>query len=198
MKKHYTHILGIDEAGRGPLAGPLYVGAVLLPVSFHTFPFPLRDSKQMTPQQRKEVLAWMQSTSVVSYTFSYVSPRCIDKHGVSRSTSQAALRCVKRMVLKEKHTYHIITDAGIGVKGYAYSSFPRADETIRAVSLASVVAKEMRDRYMKNIHKVYPQYGFDHHKGYGTAYHQRMIQRHGICVLHRLTFTQKFHTLSRT
>ncbi len=198
MKKRYTHILGIDEAGRGPLAGPLYVGAVLLPLSMHSFPFPLRDSKQMSSQQRKEVFAWIRTSPLLSYTFSYVSAKRIDTEGISRSVSRAALRCVERIPQKKHANYHLITDAGIRVEGYTHDSFPRADETIRAVSLASVVAKEMRDRYMERIHKAYPQYGFDHHKGYGTAHHQRMIQRHGICALHRLTFTRKFHTLSKT
>ena len=192
-------MLGIDEAGRGPLAGPVYVGAVLLPVSIRTYPFPLRDSKQMTPRQRKEVLEWIEQSSFLSYTFSYVSAKCIDKEGIVVSVSRAALRCTERMMPKKNNTaVQIITDAGIHVRGYEYTTFPRADETIRAVSLASVVAKEMRDRYIKRMHKKYPQYGFDHHKGYGTPHHQKMIRMHGICDIHRLTFTRKFHTLSKT
>lgn len=196
MKKIHC-VIGIDEAGRGPLAGPVYVGAVCIPLGVKKFPFPLRDSKRLNEKQRRDIFAWIKNHPLISYTYSYASVRYIDKKGIVKGVHAAAQRCVER-INKNPTSTHIITDAGIGLKTYSYKSFPRADESVRAVSLASIVAKEMRDTYMKQLHKKYPQYNFMAHKGYGTKEHESLLHKHGISDVHRLTFTRKFHTLSKT
>ena len=162
MKKiHY--VIGIDEAGRGPL----------------------------------EIFLWIKNHPLISYTHSYSSVGSIDKKGIVKSVHTAAQRCVER-INKNPNSTRILIDAGIELRTYTYKSFPRADESVRAVSLASIVAKEMRDAYMKRLHKEYPQYNFKAHKGYGTKEHEMLLKKHGISNMHRLTFTRKFHTLSKT
>jgi len=191
------YIIGIDEVGRGPLAGRVFVGAVLLPKKFpknffKTAPAPLRDSKKLSHIQREKWLTWMKANDVI-FTTSAASANTIDKRHIHRTIHFAATRVARRIFKKTQIDFketHIITDGGIIIqeKSWQWQSLPKADENYPAVSLASIAAKVLRDREMDRLHKKYPRYGFNKHKGYGTAAHIKAIKKYGPSPIHRRSF----------
>jgi len=196
--KSYDYILGIDEAGRGPLAGRVFVGAVLLPKKhrhiFSNIPAPLRDSKKLTPKQRKEWMMWMQNKEII-WTRSAVSAKVIDRINISRAVEVAAQRSyanITRSISIKR--LRVIADGSIKIaveEGHIFINEPKADEVYPVVSLASIVAKVYRDREMERLHCRYPLYGFDRHKGYGTDQHIRALKKYGPCSIHRATFIKE-------
>lgn len=202
--KSCNYILGIDEAGRGPLAGRVFVGAVLLPKKhknlFSDIPAPLRDSKKLTQTQREAWMAWMKKKEII-WTKSAISSRTIDRINISRATQRAAQKSYEKITRQTSvKKLYVIADGAIKVvieKRHVFKNEPKADETYPAVSLASIVAKVHRDREMQRLHKKFPQYGFDRHKGYGTLAHRNAIKKHGPCKIHRLTFIRNCHTMGQ-
>jgi len=201
MRK-YTHILGIDEAGRGPLAGPVYVGAVMLKRKFR---LPkekvLRDSKKLSEKKREEWFTWIRKEERGGRLFSSyasVSPEVIDRVNITRAVNSAAKKAAMKTVKKSgkrPDSFFVCLDGGI----YPDFKVPirsktivKGDETVPAIALASIVAKVLRDRKMKKLSEKYPGYGFEVHKGYGTNGHIRAISKRGITKMHRLTFLGNF------
>lgn len=179
-------ILGIDEVGRGPWAGPLVVGAVVLgsqPVEG------LTDSKALT-KQRRQLLNDMILASDASIGLGWVHASELDELGLSASLVEATKRAVEQI----DTPYHdIIIDGTINflkntTKGDYVTTLKKADLLIPTVSAASIVAKVARDHFMEGQDELYPKYGFKHHVGYGTAKHQMAIERYGITPLHRRSF----------
>lgn len=179
-------ILGIDEAGRGPWAGPLVVGAVVLGATQITG---LDDSKKLTKKRResleKEIVA-----HASAYGLGWVSAKELDELGMSE-----ALRLATRRAVEQIHVpYHeIIIDGTVNflagtTKGRYVTTMPKADALIPSVSAASILAKVARDRYMAEQDKIYPGYGFGRNAGYGVAVHREAIERLGATPLHRLSF----------
>ena len=179
-------ILGIDEAGRGPWAGPLVVGAVVLGATQITG---LDDSKKLTKKKResleKEIIA-----HASAYGLGWVSAKELDELGMSE-----ALRLATRRAVEKIHVpYHeIIIDGTVNflagtTKGRYATTMPKADALIPSVSAASILAKVARDRYMAEQDKTYPGYGFGRNAGYGVAFHREAIKRLGVTPLHRLSF----------
>lgn len=179
-------ILGIDEAGRGPWAGPLVVGAVVLGA---TQIAGLDDSKKLTKKKResleKEIIA-----HASAYGLGWVSAKELDELGMSE-----ALRLATRRAVEQIHVpYHeIIIDGTVNflagtTKGRYVTTMPKADALIPSVSAASILAKVARDRYMAEQDNIYPGYGFGQNAGYGVAAHREAIERLGITPLHRLSF----------
>ena len=179
-------ILGIDEAGRGPWAGPLVVGAVVLGA---TQIAGLDDSKKLTKKKResleKEIIA-----HASAYGLGWVSAKELDELGMSE-----ALRLATRRAVEQIHVpYHeIIIDGTVNfladtTKGRYVTTMPKADALIPSVSAASILAKVARDRYMAEQDKIYPGYGFGQNAGYGVAAHREAIERLGVTPLHRLSF----------
>ena len=227
-------IIGVDEVGRGPLAGRIFVGAVLLPVSKNNFlkkcmqprvpsksrhilrprrniigpidsrfdiPCALKDSKKLSKKQREKWFEWIKKNKI-PFAVSAVSPEIIDRINIARACDKAASRAVAKIIKKfVLRKTHVVADAGILVRPMkeilSYKSFPKADEIIPAVSLASIVAKVKRDAEMKRMAKLYPYYGFDSHKGYGTDKHIQAIKKFGPSPIHRLTFIRKFTKIRR-
>jgi ribonuclease HII len=208
MDKKGGFTVGVDEVGRGPLAGRIFVSSVLLPRKLNLFLLRFRngdkklhvrfnlprlnDSKKLSEKQRGRWLDWVKRNNV-RYTVSAVSPAVIDRINIARACDRAARRAVLRLIEKNKiKRVKVFADAGISIKpvnGIAsFKSFPKADEIIPAVSLASIIAKIRRDKEMCRLHKEYPRYGFDCHKGYGTKKHIRAIKKHGPSHVHRLSF----------
>lgn len=219
--KSTKYIIGVDEVGRGPLAGRIFVGSVSLSESMNkklklymkpdysvrfTSNFlpttaKLKDSKKLSTKQRQEWFNWVKNNNI-PYSISAVAPSIIDKINVAKACNRAAKRAVAK--LSEKYGVKkakIVADAGIfvpmGGVVASFISFPKADETVPAVALASIVAKIARDREMVRFHKKFPQYGFDGHKGYGTKKHIHAIKLHGPSPIHRLTFIKNFHKIHR-
>lgn len=191
MKPRSTRwVIGVDEAGRGPLAGPLVVAAVLIEKNTRIRgKIRLKDSKQLTERQRDYWFAWLKARGI-AYAVSYVSPERIDRINIARAAHHAATRAVSKLGVRNAT---VLLDGGLRVSGqFRQKTIIRGDEKIKVIALASVVAKVTRDKKMARLHRRYPQYGFLKHKGYGTRAHFRAINRHGISPHHRLTYLSKY------
>ena len=180
-------ILGIDEVGRGPWAGPLVVGAVVLPDS-HTIEG-LTDSKKLSAKKREALNIRIQEEAL-GWGLGWVHAQEIDEVGLSAALRLATVRAVEAV----KAPYHeIIIDGTINFlketnKGAYVTTMPKADLLIPAVSAASIIAKVARDTYMAEQGITFPAYGFESHVGYGTAQHQQALIQHGVTELHRTSF----------
>lgn len=179
-------ILGIDEVGRGPWAGPLVVGAVVLGDDLIEG---LTDSKKLSAPRRALLAEQIRSTAR-GYGIGWVDAAEIDQIGLSAALRLATVRAVEQI----STSYHdIIIDGTVNFltdtrKGQFVTVMKKADLLIPAVSAASIIAKVARDEYMIDQAESYPEYGFDSHVGYGTARHRKAIEQHGITPLHRLSF----------
>ena len=182
-------ILGIDEVGRGPLAGPLVVGAVILPEGRPGWVEELRDSKQLSAKRRKE-LAKKVRKGAAAMGLGWVSAGEIDRIGMTEALKLATCRVVKSVQQLHVPFSQIIIDGNInflmGTKLEQYTStVVKGDDLIKEISAASIVAKVARDNYMCEIAREYPEYGFERHVGYGTELHREMMWEHGLCPEHR-------------
>ena len=184
-------ILGIDEVGRGPLAGPLVVGAVILPASRPDWVADLRDSKKLSVKKREELSELI--LAECSCGLGWVSASEIDEIGISKALSLACSRAVKSVQKLHTPFSEIVIDGKVNfLKGTALENFvstmPKADDLVKEVSAASIIAKVARDHYMYELDSKYPGYGFSSHVGYGTAKHMVAISELGISPEHRKSF----------
>ena len=194
------YIIGLDEVGRGALAGPVTVGAVVLPAGTKLATIagglPLRDSKKLTPHQREEWVSRLKMAGMVPYVVASVSAKQVDRSNISRAANAAAGKAFRKLSGRHKvdiKRAKIFLDGGLflpeGVARFANArTVVKGDEKIPAVSLASIVAKVHRDRLMTKRHEKFPQYGFARHKGYGTRAHIRFVKKYGLSPMHRKTF----------
>lgn len=173
-------LCGIDEAGRGPLAGPLTIAGVILqqPISG------LNDSKKLTEKKREELFEIICQNA--SFHIARFSAAQIDEHGLSYCLA-TGLREIMSTLGEADYLYD--GNSKFGVSGLR--TMVKADATVPEVSAASILAKVTRDREMIQLASLYPQYGFDGHKGYGCAAHIEAIRQHGYCDIHRKTFKLK-------
>lgn len=184
-------ILGIDEVGRGPLAGPLVVGAVILPEDEKEWYKELRDSKKLSPKKRERLDSLIRTDATVG--LGWVTNIEIDDVGISEALHLATRRAVEEVQKQRTPFSQIIIDGKINfLKNTALaryvSTVVKADDLIREVSAASIVAKVARDKYMVGLAEKYPEYGFEKHMGYGTVKHRQAIAEKGICPEHRCSF----------
>lgn len=186
-------IVGIDEVGRGPLAGPVSVGVV---VCWSAFSVPgLRDSKKMTHAARERAYTTareLQKNGVITFGVFSISAHTIDAVGIEESIS----RCIDsglRSLAPSPEGVKVFLDGRLRAPdAYVQESIIRGDDLIPAISLASVVAKVRRDRYMSRVvEKRHPEYGFIRHKGYGTREHIAALKKFGSSTLHRQSFLSK-------
>lgn len=192
-----SFILGVDEAGRGPLAGPVVVGVVAADPAFDFLgAFPgLNDSKKLTEKKRErifELLLQRRQIGDVHFCVKQVSAEIIDRAGISRAVMRSVHAGVRSLVPDPRGT-HIYLDGLLHApEEYEQETVVGGDARIPAIMLASVAAKVSRDRLMVRLAKEYPLYGFERHKGYGTKAHIAAIQQHGLSTLHRKTFCRSF------
>jgi ribonuclease HII len=190
--------IGIDEAGRGALAGPICVGAVLVPRGFDWQSIfrsitkrgvpRLRDSKQLSAQQREIVFNLIENHGSLRHSFALVSADTIDEIGISNAAREAAAIALGALGISAGRA-KVLLDAGLSVSSeWEQESFVRGDENIPAIALASIVAKVSRDRFMDELAESYVQYRFEKHKGYGTAEHYSALHIHGVSPAHRKSF----------
>lgn len=184
-------ILGIDEVGRGPLAGPLVVGAVILPEDEKEWYKELRDSKKLSPKKRERLDSLIRTDATVG--LGWATNIEIDDVGISEALHLATRRAVKEVQKQRTPFSQIIIDGKVNfLKNTALaryvSTVVKADDLIREVSAASIVAKVARDKYMVGLAEKYPEYGFEKHMGYGTVKHRQAIAEKGICPEHRCSF----------
>ena len=176
-------IAGIDEAGRGPLAGPVVAAAVCLPANYD---IPgLQDSKRLTEPQREAVYGDVLQESI-AYGVGVVSHRLIDRHNILWATREAMLRAVRQLATVPDL---LLIDGPIKLQT-AINQRPivRGDSSCASIAAASVIAKVTRDRMMVHYDRLYPAYGFARHKGYPTRQHYARLRAHGPCAIHRLSF----------
>ena len=182
------YICGIDEAGRGPLAGPVVVGAVILPKD--SFIEGINDSKKIS-EKKREKLYDIITEEAIAYSVGIVSQNTIDEINILNATKLGVKIALEELKFKPDM---IMIDAlkGMDTLGIPYMSIIKGDAKCYSISAASIIAKVTRDRIMREWDEVYPMYGFAKHKGYGTAEHIRIIKENGPCMLHRKTFIKNF------
>jgi ribonuclease HII len=183
-QKGYTLVAGIDEAGRGPLAGPVVAAACVIPDGI-LIPG-INDSKQLTPQKRYALFEHITSDARISYGVGMVHAKEIDRINILQATIQAMLQAVAKLLVAP---HYLLVD---GLK-LPHPSIPsqkivQGDAKSYCIAAASIIAKELRDRHMQEEHLKWPEYGFDRHKGYGTPEHLEALAKHGPCPIHRHSF----------
>lgn len=187
-KKGFENICGIDEAGRGPLAGPVVVAGVIMPKD--SFIEGVNDSKKVS-EKKREVLYDKILDEAISYSVAIIGQDVIDEINILNATKKGATSVVENLDVKPNL---IVIDAleHIDTKGIPYESIIKGDAKCYSIAAASIVAKVTRDRIMRQWDEIYPQYGFAKHKGYGTANHIAAIKEFGLCPIHRRSFTKNF------
>ena len=182
------YICGIDEAGRGPLAGPVVVGAVIMPKD--SFIEGVNDSKKISEKKREKIYDQILEEAI-AYSIGVIDRQTIDDINILNATKLGVKQAVGS--LKQRPDV-IMVDAltGLETDGIPYISVVKGDAKNYSIAAASIIAKVTRDRMMKEWDNVYPEYGFEKHKGYGTAAHIAAIREHGLCPIHRRSFTKNF------
>ena len=189
-RKGYKAIAGVDEVGRGPLAGPVVAAAaVIFSPEVLNLEFEkkgIRDSKTLSGKKREELYEFI-TQKAQSWGVGIVSEKVIDEINILRASLLAMKEAVEN--LKNKPDF-LLVDGSHTIDDYPASqiAIPHGDEMIISISAASIVAKVTRDRMMLDFHQKFPQYGFDRHKGYGTKLHLEKIRKFGPCEIHRRSF----------
>ncbi len=179
-----SRICGIDEAGRGPLAGPVVAAAVILPDDFQHAT--LTDSKQLKPDEREAIYEELTNRRDVIWSAALVDAQEIDQIDILRATWKAMVKA--RDGLAEKPSWTLVDGLRVPSLGWRQTPIVGGDALSLPISAASVIAKVTRDRLMVKMHEIYPLYGFAGHKGYGTPFHLEAIFKWGPCPIHRLSF----------
>ena len=186
--KHVGVICGVDEAGRGPLAGPVYAAAVVLPP--HLVIPGLDDSKKLSDKRRRELFPLIQEQAVC-YGIGFASEKEIDEVNILQATFLAMERALSQ--IQGKADFALIDGNREKDFGIPVLTVVKGDSRSANIAAASVLAKVTRDDYMLEMAKQYPEYGFDIHKGYGTRAHYDALRRYGPCPIHRATFLKKLY-----
>ena len=182
-------VCGVDEAGRGPLAGPVCAAAVILPPNLEIEG--LNDSKKLTDKRRRALYDVI-TDQAIAYGIAFASEQEIDENNILQATFLAMRRAVEQLAIKPDLA---LVD---GNREPDFGAIPvktiiKGDSLSASIAAASILAKVTRDRYMEEQDKIYPQYGFALHKGYGTQAHYAALREFGACPLHRRTFLKKFY-----
>ena len=182
------YICGIDEAGRGPLAGPVVVAAVIMPKD--SMIEGVNDSKKISEKKREKLYEEITSTAI-AWGVGIIDQKEIDNINILNATKKGLTTALKELEVKPNL---ILVDAlkDIDTLGVPYMSVIKGDAKCYSIAAASIIAKVTRDKIMKQWDELYPQYGFEKLKGYGTAAHIFAIKEYGICPLHRKSFVKNF------
>ncbi|MDP4132624.1 MAG: ribonuclease HII [Bacillota bacterium] len=180
----YKLIAGVDEAGRGPLAGPVYASAVILPAD--CFIEGLNDSKKLSPKMRESLFEIIKDTALC-YGIAFASVEEIERYNILNATFLAMRRAINML---DPAPDFVIVDGNQNIRELKVKQQPivKGDSKSQSIAAASILAKVSRDRYMIDIAKEFPEYNFEVHKGYGTKMHTDLIKQHGPSKIHRLSF----------
>ena len=183
----FSYICGIDEAGRGPLAGPVVAGAVIIPKGKRILY--VNDSKKLSEKKRDELFDVIKEEAL-SYGIGIVSPERIDEINILQATYEAMRTAIHKLSV----TPDILLNDAVTIPMVDIKQVPiiKGDAKSQSIAAASIVAKVTRDHLMEEYDKLYPEYGFAKHKGYGTAAHIKAIKEYGPCPIHRRTFIKNF------
>lgn len=187
-EKGYEIICGVDEAGRGPLAGPVCAAAVILPEGYE---IPgLNDSKQLTDKKRRELYPVIMEEAI-AYGISFVDEKIIDEVNILNATFMAMRDAISQLSVRPELA--LIDGNRLSDFGVEAEAIVKGDAKVASIAAASILAKVARDEYMEKMDEEYPEYGFAIHKGYGTKRHYAAITEHGMSPIHRKTFLKKFY-----
>lgn len=182
-EKGYEYIAGVDEAGRGPLAGPVCAAAVILPKGLVIDG--INDSKKLSEKKREQLFGEIVSKAV-AYSVQFAEPKVIDEINIKQATSLAMHNAIKALSVVPSY---IIIDGKDNIPyDIPYEYIIKGDAKSQSIAAASILAKVSRDRLMLGLDEKYPKYGFKKHKGYGTAEHIAAIQKYGVTDIHRKSF----------
>ena len=190
-KKGYKKVAGLDEAGRGPLSGPVIAAAVVIEnrkLKIENFK-EINDSKKLSPKIREKIYRKLTNCPGIKWGIGRVSEKMIDKINIQNAAELAMLKAVKK--IKGKPVFLIIDGNRLNsekLKRFNFKLIVKADEKVFSCACASILAKVTRDRLMVRYHKKYPEYKFDLHKGYPTKKHVKMLKKYGPCKIHRKSF----------
>lgn len=188
QEKGYQVICGVDEAGRGPLAGPVCAAAVILPEGYE---IPgLNDSKQLTDKKRRELYPVIMEEAV-AYGIAFVDEKTIDEVNILNATFMAMKAAIHQLSVKPDLA--LIDGNRLSDFGVEAEAIVKGDAKVASIAAASILAKVARDEFMEKMDEAYPEYGFAIHKGYGTKRHYAAITDHGMSPIHRKTFLKKFY-----
>lgn len=219
-QKNYQIIIGLDEAGRGSLAGPVSAAAVIVnPKIYSLKPSKGRsryqkdkifqdilkrtnDSKKLTPTERESIFKLIKKSPNIKFSYSFIQPQTIDKININQAIQKAMLNCLKKILTPKTKNKRILilidgnqplTLSGIFFKNrnIIQKTIIKGDNKVFSIALASIIAKVKRDQTMKNLSLKYPQYNFAKHKGYGTQEHCQLLKKYGFCKIHRQSFKLK-------
>lgn len=187
LNQNYKYIAGVDEVGRGPLAGPVYAAAVILDLNKDIYG--VKDSKKLSETQRISLSSEIKE-KCLAYSIAFATIEEIDSHNILNATKLAMKRAIEGLSIRPEY---ILVDA-IAIDGIEIPQTPiiKGDDLSVSIGAASIIAKVERDKYMEDMSSNYPQYLFDKNKGYGTKEHTDAIKEYGICELHRKTFIKNF------
>ncbi|MBQ8319834.1 MAG: ribonuclease HII [Clostridia bacterium] len=189
LQKGYRYIVGVDEVGRGPLAGPVVCAAVVMPLDEGSLIEGVDDSKKLS-EKKRETLSALIKERAIAYTVYEVSEKTIDEINILEATRLGMKRAVEGLSVTPDV---VLTDGNMTIDiAYPQHSVIGGDALSYSIGAASIVAKVYRDHLMDEFAKEYPAYAFEKNKGYGTAAHIQAIKEQGLCPIHRRTFTKKF------
>lgn len=185
-KKGYKVVVGLDEAGRGALVGPVVAAAIFIKPNCKILLKEINDSKKLSEKQREFLYNALVSHKDIKYGVGIVSEKVIDKINILEATKLAMKKALKNLKVVSDF---LILDGNFKINSdISQKSIIKGDQKVFSISSASIIAKVTRDRLMKKYHKQYPNYGFDKHKGYGTKVHFASLQEFGPCKIHRKSF----------
>lgn len=190
LAEHRT-VIGVDEAGRGALAGPVVAAAVILDPRCE-LPHNICDSKKLTSHARVEMEDWIYANAI-AVGIGVIDNTVIDKRNILQATYDAMHHAINQIDMAGRLNPMLLIDGNrFREHGYPHQCLVKGDSFVASIAAASIIAKTHRDRVMStSIHEQFPVYGFNKHKGYGTEFHREMIIRNGLCSVHRSTFTTK-------
>lgn len=190
LKKKYSRIAGLDEAGRGPLAGPVVAAAVIVR-NYPPIDLPwreIRDSKKLSAKKREQLCRILTHHPDIEWGIGKVSEKIIDKINILQATKLAMEKAIKNLGKAD----FLLLDGNFKINStIPQRSIIKGDDKVFSIAAASIIAKVKRDTIMKRMDKRYPEYGFNKHKGYPTKYHGKMLSKHGSCKIHRKSFKLK-------
>lgn len=188
MEQGFKLICGVDEAGRGPLAGPVCAAAVILPADIE---IPgLNDSKKLTDKRRRELFPVIKEAAI-AYGIAFADEKEIDQINILQATFRAMERAVAQLATKPD--FVLVDGNKLPQLDNPAEAIVQGDSRSASIAAASILAKVTRDDVMLQLAEAYPQYGFDIHKGYGTKAHYEALRNYGACPAHRTTFLKKFY-----
>lgn len=193
-KKKYKRVVGLDEVGRGPLAGPVVAAAVLVLNSKYKIQnSEIKDSKKLSQNQREKIYKELIKDKNIKWGIGKVSEKVIDKINILEATKLAMEKAIDNLKSKAQSPKpkidYLILDGNFKINlKVPQKPIIKADEKVFSCAAASILAKVTRDRMMEKFHKKYPKYKFDKNKGYPTKSHKRILKKHGPCKIHRKSF----------